>query len=103
MTDIKKLHQLIAEALEEIRTMKEILQGNQPQADNHAKLVDVQYICNDLGISYSHFQKQFMRQMVSSGVLFQLKSNGKYYARIKDYDGWKEDMVKRFQTLKTQL
>lgn len=100
MSEIQKLHQLIAEALEEIRNIKNILNGTEKEPETQNKLVNIQHICNDLGISRSQFDKKFKSQMP---FLFQLKSNGKMYARLSDYEDWKQRLVKKFQTIKENL
>lgn len=101
MSEIQKLHELITTALAEIQEIKKIIDAQ--KMDKSAKLVDTKYICNDLGISYSHFEKSFLRKMVNQGVLFQMQSNGKYYARLTDYNDFKERLVTQFQTLRKQL
>ena len=98
MEETKKLHELIAEALAEIREMRDILQSRQVQS---SKLVDIRYIYTDLGISYDYFYRTLLRDMIKDGVLFQIKENGKYYARLSDFNTWKERFILKHK--ETQL
>ena len=100
MSEIQTLHQLITEALAEIRLMKEILEGKNDPEKGFKKLVDTDYIIKDLGISRASFEKKVKPKMP---FLFKLKSNGKLYAKLNEYDEWKESLVKSFQTIRKEL
>lgn len=98
MEDIKKLNQLVAEALTEIKEMRDILQSRHIEG---SKLVDIKFIYSDLGISYNYFHKTLLRPLIEEGILFQIKQNGKYYARLSDFNDWKHRFILKHK--ETQL